>query len=76
MEECLLEFKPGIYKHYKGKEYKAFWVARYSETEEEMVVYQTLYGEFSYWVRPLAMFMEEIEIDGKRVARFHYERPF
>ena len=62
----------GIYRHYKGNLYKALGVARHSETEEEMVVYQKLYDDFSLWVRPLGMFTEEIEIDGSRVHRFVY----
>jgi len=62
----------GRYRHYKGQDYEVIGVARHSETEEELVVYRTLYGDFSLWVRPLAMFTEEIEIDGRRVKRFAY----
>ena len=62
----------GRYRHYKGLDYEVIGVARHSETEEELVVYRTLYGDFSLWVRPLAMFTEEIEIDGRRVKRFAY----
>ena len=62
----------GRYRHYKGKDYEVLGVARHSETEEELVVYRTLYGDFSLWVRPLAMFTEEIEVDGRRVRRFEY----
>jgi hypothetical protein len=62
--------KPGKYRHYKGGEYEVYFVARHSETEEELVVYRTLYGDFSQWVRPLAMFMETIEIDGELCPRF------
>jgi hypothetical protein len=62
----------GRYRHYKGLDYEVIGVARHSETEEEMVVYRTLYGDFSLWVRPLAMFTEEIEVDGRRVKRFQY----
>ena len=62
----------GRYRHYKGHDYEVIGVARHSETEEELVVYRTLYGDFSLWVRPLAMFTEEIEIDGRRVKRFAY----
>lgn len=47
-------------------------IARHSETEEELVVYRTLYGEFSLWVRPLDMFTEEIEYAGQKLKRFTY----
>jgi hypothetical protein len=62
----------GKYKHYKGNEYEVIGIAKHSETLEELVVYRALYGERNLWVRPLAMFLEEVEIDGKRVARFEY----
>ncbi|MFH0987931.1 MAG: DUF1653 domain-containing protein, partial [Parcubacteria group bacterium] len=58
--------KPGLYKHYKGKQYKVIGVARHSETLEELVVYRALYGKQELWVRPLAMFEEEVEVSGKR----------
>lgn len=62
---------PGaVYRHFKGKEYRVLSVARHSETLEEMVVYQQLYGERSIWVRPLSMFLEVVERDGKRMYRF------
>lgn len=64
--------KPGRYRHYKGNEYRVLTVARHSETREEMVVYQALYGERGYWVRPLAMFKENVELDGQTVPRFVY----
>jgi hypothetical protein len=62
--------RPGRYRHYKGNEYEVVGTARHSETEEPLVVYRTLYGEFSLWVRPLAMFMETVEIEGRTVPRF------
>ncbi|MDG9760029.1 MULTISPECIES: DUF1653 domain-containing protein [Pseudomonas] len=65
-----MQLQPGLYRHYKGPQYRVFGVARHSENEEEVVVYQALYGEFGLWVRPLSMFCEEIEVDGKRVPRF------
>lgn len=64
--------KPGRYRHFKGKDYRVILVARNSETEEEMVVYQALYGEFGYWVRPLSMWNETVLADGKPVPRFSY----
>ena len=62
--------KPGLYRHYKGKDYRVIGVAWHSETEEPFVVYQALYGERGLWVRPAAMFSETVEVEGKRVPRF------
>lgn len=64
--------KPGRYRHFKGKEYKVLGVARHSETEEELVVYRALYGDFSLWVRPVSMWNETVERDGKTFRRFTY----
>lgn len=69
------EFKPGIYRHFKGKEYRLLYLARHSETEEPMVVYQALYGERGIWVRPAAMWNELIERDGYSGRRFTYIGP-
>lgn len=60
----------GIYQHYKGQQYRVIGVARHSETEEQLVVYQTLYGAFGLWVRPLSMFLESVEVDGLQQPRF------
>ncbi|MBU3056009.1 DUF1653 domain-containing protein [Pseudomonas indica] len=65
-----MRVQPGLYRHYKGPEYRVFGVARHSETEEELVVYQALYGEYGLWVRPLRMFTETVEVDGESVPRF------
>jgi len=67
-----MELKKGTYKHYKGNLYEVFMTAQHSETEEWMVVYKTLYGEEGMWVRPYAMFMEKVMIEGKKIERFAY----
>jgi len=60
----------GKYRHYKGGEYEVMGVARHSETLEPLVMYRPLYNDSGWWVRPFAMFVEEIEIDGQRRPRF------
>ena len=62
----------GKYEHYKGKQYEVIGVAKHSETLEELVVYRALYGEHSLWVRPLNMFLETVEIEGKKIPRFKF----
>jgi hypothetical protein len=64
----------GIYRHYKGQRYRVLGTARHSETMEELVVYQALYGEHGLWVRPAAMFAETVDMDGEPIARFALER--
>lgn len=64
--------KLGFYEHYKGMRYRVLSVARHSETLEEHVVYQALYGDQLVWVRPLKMFVETITKEGKTVPRFRY----
>jgi hypothetical protein len=64
--------KKGRYRHYKGHEYIVIGVARHSETDEELVVYQPEYGERGLWVRPLKMFMETVELRGQQVPRFQF----
>lgn len=64
--------KLGKYKHYKGNEYEVISVAKHSETQEDMVVYRALYSEGQIWVRSLKMFLEEVEINGKKIPRFEY----
>lgn len=65
-----MSLTPGRYRHYKGGEYEVLGVARHSETEEPLVVYRPLYGEGGLWVRPEAMFVESVVVDGRTVARF------
>ena len=60
------------YRHYKKREYELIDIVHHSETEEPLVLYRTLYGNYDLWVRPLKMFFEHIEINGKRVPRFEY----
>lgn len=72
MQPLPTEPRPGRYRHYKGKEYRVHHLARHSETEEVLVVYQLLYGDFSFWVRPQGMFVETVEIDGQRIPRFAF----
>lgn len=65
------ELTPGIYKYYKGNDYEVIGTARHSETEELMVVYRTLYGNFDLWVRPYEMFVEKVRLEsGEEVNRF------
>lgn len=68
----MTELKAGRYRHFKGNEYEVLGVARDSETMQEVVVYRALYGERGLWVRPLAMFTEEVERGGRGVKRFEY----
>jgi hypothetical protein len=70
-----MEIKPGIYKHSKkGTLYRVHFVAKHSETLEDMVVYEAVEEHLSalskFWVRPAKMWFEEVEIDGKKVPRF------
>ena len=65
------EPRPGRYRHYKGNEYRVHHLARHSETQEVLVVYQLLYGDHSFWVRPAAMFAETVTLaDGMCAPRF------
>ena len=65
-----MEITPGRYRHFKGNEYEVLYIARHSETLEEMVVYRALYGERGIWVRPASMWNEIVERDGKTYRRF------
>ena len=68
----MAEIKQGRYRHFKGNEYRVLGMARHSETMEEMVVYQALYGEQGIWVRPAHMWNETVERDGYCGPRFQY----
>ncbi len=65
----------GLYQHYKGNHYRVLHLARHSETEEPLVVYQPLYGECGIWVRPLPMCLESVTRNGEAVPRFAYVAP-
>ena len=66
------EPRPGLYRHYKGGEYRVIGIARHSETLEPLVVYQALYGERGLWVRPQAMFAESVVRQGRSEPRFQF----
>ena len=65
-----MSVKKGIYRHFKGQLYEVLDIATHSETEEQLVIYRALYGERGIWARPLAMFSDTLERDGKRQQRF------
>jgi hypothetical protein len=62
--------EPGIYEHFKGSRYEVMGVGTHTETGEALVFYRTLYGDYSFWVRPLTMFAEHVERDGYAGPRF------
>jgi hypothetical protein len=64
--------QPGRYRHYKGHEYEVLGTARHSETEEEFVVYRALYGNYGLWIRPTAMFLGIVIVDGQSCPRFQF----
>lgn len=70
-----LTVEAGRYRHYKGEDYIVLGVARHSETEEEFVVYRPDYGDRRLWIRPLSMFLESVEVDGRPVPRFRFIGP-
>ena len=67
-----MTLQPGRYRHFKGGEYAVQGVATHSETGERLVVYAPLYGDGGLWVRPLSMFLETVEHNGKRYPRFTF----
>lgn len=67
-----MELKLGKYRHFKGMEYELIGIAKHSETLEPMVVYRALYGEFGLWVRPAAMWTEQVHREDYCGPRFQY----
>lgn len=67
-----MKILPGRYRHYKGSDYQVIGVAQHSETGEQLVVYRTLYGDFDLWVRPVSMFIEQVQVDDVAIPRFTF----
>ncbi len=65
-----MQIQPGLWQHFKGNLYRVQGIALHSETGEEMVVYQALYGEHGLWVRPASMWLEQVEREGYSGPRF------
>jgi molecular chaperone GrpE (heat shock protein) len=70
--KIMTTIKPGIYKHYKGGEYKVIFEVKNSETKEIDVVYQDVSDESKIWVRPKNMFLEDVEVAGEKKPRFEF----
>lgn len=70
-----MSLKLGLYRHYKNQDYLVEGVARHSETGERLVVYRPNYGDRALWVRPLEMFVEDVEVHGELRPRFTYMGP-
>ena len=66
----LIRTPPGLYRHHKGGLYEVIDTVRHSETLEPMTLYRALYGQRGLWVRPSAMFEEQVLIDGVMRPRF------
>lgn len=66
------EVRPGRYRHYKGRDYEVVATATHTETEETLVIYRALYGDFGLWARPLSMFIETVTLAGESQPRFRY----
>ena len=65
-----MKIEKGLYRHYKGNIYEVFTTAQHSETQEWVVVYKALYGDYGMWVRPFEMFIEKVEVNGVKMPRF------
>jgi hypothetical protein len=70
-----MKLQPGRYRHFKGNDHEVIGVATHSETREQLVIYRPLYGSGEFFARPLSMFTELVERDGKRQERFKYVGP-
>ena len=66
------KIKRGVYEHYKKRKYEVLGVVFHSETKEKLVLYRALYGKKLTWVRPLDMFVEEVEVRGAKIPRFRF----
>lgn len=66
----LITTEPGRYRHYKGMDYEVIGTVRHSESLEPLTLYRALYGEHGLWVRPAAMFNEQVQINGVWQPRF------
>lgn len=66
------KIQKGVWQHYKGNFYEVLGTAKHTETEEEIVIYRSLYGNFDVWARPLVMFLEQIEFSGVKQPRFKF----
>jgi hypothetical protein len=64
------KLEAGVYQHFKGNLYQVVGEAKHSETGEELVVYRPMYGDQALWVRPKAMFIESVDVDGELKPRF------
>ncbi|MBE6633743.1 MAG: DUF1653 domain-containing protein [Ruminococcaceae bacterium] len=73
MDYAIKTVPVGVWRHFKGKPYEVVGIACHSETEEPMVVYRALYGAGELWTRPVAMWNQAVELDGKSYPRFTYE---
>ena len=65
----------GLYRHFKGNIYEVIDTARHAETEQDMVIYRALYGDFGLWVRPIDLFTEEVVLNGNKIPRFQLIEP-